>query len=100
MGMLSFSGLKSYKACGEIIEDEGILATNRPASWLPRSALLAWLHPGINISDRFAHGGDLLSFFVRDLALEFLFNCHDEFYQIERVRFQVFAETCARNDLT
>ena len=49
-------------------------------------------HPGVDVLDGFADGGDLLSFFVGNLARKLLLECHDQFDQVERVGFQFLAK--------
>ena len=46
--------------------------------------------PGTGLTNR----GDLLRLLVRDLPTEFLFYCHDELDQVQRVCLQILAEAC------
>ena len=53
----------------------------------------------VNVRDGFAHGGDLLGIFVRDLSAELVFKSHDQLNEIERISFKVLTETSFRCDL-
>src|SRR5690606_39500533 len=53
------------------------------------------LDVGLDVSDRLLDGGDLLGFFVRDLALELFFQGHHQLDGVERVGAQVVDERCA-----
>src|SRR5271157_270749 len=46
----------------------------------------------VDIVDGFTNGGDLLCSLIRDLGAELVFKSHDQFHEIERVRFKVLAE--------
>src|SRR5690606_5871774 len=50
------------------------------------------LRVGLDVVDRLLDGRDLLGFLVRDLGLELVLECHDQFDRVERVRAQVVDE--------
>ena len=45
---------------------------------------------GVDVVDGLLHRADLLGLFVRDLALEFVFQGHHQFNRVERIGAQVF----------
>jgi len=45
-------------------------------------------------------GGDLLGFLIGDFSTEFFLNCHDQFNEVKRIGFEVFAETRIDADFT
>src|SRR5689334_16792227 len=57
------------------------------------------LDVGLDVVDRLLDGGDLLGFLVGNLALEFLFERHDQLDGVQRVRAQVIHERRVRRDL-
>ena len=52
----------------------------------------------IDIFNRLADRPDLLGFLVGNLAFELFFKSHNQFYQIQRVRLQIFAKARLRDD--
>ena len=52
----------------------------------------------LDVVDRLLHGGDLLGFLVRDLALEFFLEGHDQFDRVERVGAEIINELSAVGD--
>ena len=53
----------------------------------------------VDVSDGLAHGRDFLGVFIGDFRAEFVFEGHDEFDQVERIGFELFAETGFHRDL-
>src|SRR5690349_15878335 len=53
----------------------------------------------LDVVDRLLHGGDLLGFLVRDLALELFLERHHQLDGVERIRAQVVDERGAVGDL-
>src|SRR6185436_7385344 len=72
---------------------------SRPSAAVGLSGLLL-LHAGVNVGHSLADRGDLLSVLVRNLTAELFLESHNEFNQVERIRFQLFAETRLRGDLS
>src|SRR5450755_18803 len=54
-----------------------------------RAVLSSGFDVCLDVIDRLLHGGDLLGFLVRNLALELFFQSHHQFYGVERIRAQI-----------
>ena len=46
----------------------------------------------INVINGFLYGRDLFSFFIWNFCFKLFFQCHHEFYRVERVGTQIFHE--------
>jgi hypothetical protein len=62
------------------------------AQLVERTAAGSGLDVRLDVVDRLLHSRDLLGFLVRDLALEFFFQRHDQFDRLERVRAEIVHE--------
>ena len=47
-----------------------------------------------NVVDRLSYGANFFSLVIRDGDVELLFELHDEFYSVQRIRSQIVGEAC------
>src|SRR5699024_2007569 len=67
----------------------------------PRTSLACqflFVNVGLDVVDRLLNAGDLLGFFVGNLALELLFERHDQLHGVERVGTQIVDKGSAGSD--